>query len=1153
MNTARPFFDSFGSHKALKNYRESNPSRLTGIPNSAFSSFFCDLLQNTAFHRNYLLIFPSEKEARQVFHELECFWDSLPEAKETKQNVSLLFFPTWGLLPYSYARPDPEKEGQRAGTLSRLSCGLGEGVVVVTSPNALLIRTPLPEEFKNGQILLKEDTDVPMQKLYGFLTDQGYERVEIVEKQGQYSSKGGILDIFCPAHFNPIRLDFFGDTIESLRFFDPLSQSSLERVSELLISPRRDLPLKQTIIENILASPEYQKAWQGEEASAQEPPFAARNGAGLSQSTDKASTDGFWDFYPLGLKTSCLLDYFHEPPVCIWNDQKRILLKVDLFFEEQNIFFERSRNRLRLEPFRLFLSPDEFQDRFLRKNDLDEIQVLPTPEKKDDLSLGLQEATQFKGRISGWIGHLQELFRQKQNVFLSTSSPAQKERIEHILSAYDIKSPHPYLHFLDIALAQGFIWDQGVLFTEKEIFGRQVKAARRISKSSTEAIQSFVDLNEGDHVVHVSYGIGKFTGLKRIPIRGFERDFLELIYAGGDKLFVPLEQLNSVHRYIGSTENPTLDYLGKSSSWQKTKEKVREAIEKLAEELLELYAKREKSKGVAFPQDSAFQEEFEAAFVYEETEDQISAVTDIKKDMESERPMDRLICGDVGYGKTEVAIRAVFKVVMAGKQVAVLCPTTILAFQHFRTFTERFQAYPVSIDFISRFKTQSEIKTAKEAIKNGAIDVVIGTHALLNKDIVYKNLGLLVVDEEQKFGVVHKEVIRKMRTNVDTITLTATPIPRTLQMSLVGIRDLSLIEVPPRNRKKVETHVLAEDEELLKEAIAQEIKRDGQVYLLHNRVKTIETEAKKIRNLCPRARLGVLHGQMPEDLIEEVMLNFYKKHYDILLCTTIIESGIDIPNVNTLIVLNAHTFGLSQLYQLKGRVGRSERQAYAYFFYPAQMSLTEVASQRLNTLQEYDELGAGFKIAMKDLEIRGAGNILGKEQSGDIMAVGFELYVQMLREKLNALEFSLEDSETSIVIPQSFFIPDEYIPDTRQKMEFYKKMASAMSTHALAEVQAQLKDRFGELPTQMLNLIRTEEVRILANERKLDKLKWDREKFILTASPKTKISMDAFARLIKNDERISLDPTAPKVTLFTPRNKETGQALLEVKEFLTML
>jgi transcription-repair coupling factor (superfamily II helicase) len=758
----------------------------------------------------------------------------------------------------------------------------------------------------------------------------------------------------------------------------------------------------------------------------------------------------------------------------------------------------------------------------------------------------------YRGKISTFIEDIQNKKFGKKQIYISAKSEIQIDRLNHIISGYGDKIPD--INIVLTPLDTGFETGKLLLVTEKDLFGKSSRGSK-IQKSTTQVIQSFTDLKSGDYVVHINYGIGQFKGLRRMEVTGFARDFIEVEYAEANKLYVPIEQLQLVHKYIGSSDNPSLDYLGKKSSWTKTKIKAQESIEKLAAELLELYARREKSVGVAYPADTRFQEEFEAAFPYEETEHQLMAINEVKKDMESERPMDRLVCGDVGFGKTEIAIRAAFKAVLAGRQVCILCPTTILAFQHANTFKKRFQDYPVKIELISRFRSPSEIARVQKDAKEGTVDVVIGTHAILSKNMGWKNLGLLVIDEEQRFGVKQKEFIKNLKANIDCLTMTATPIPRTLQMSLVGIRDLSIIETPPRNRLKIETYVLEENDDLLGSAIKKELERNGQVIILHNKVQTIEVRASAIKNLVPYADITVMHGQMTEDEIEERMLDFYNKRHNVLVSTTIIESGVDLPDANTLIVLNAQNFGLSQLYQIKGRVGRSDRQAYAYFFYPPGMTFSEKAEKRLNTLTEYDGLGDGFKIAMKDLEIRGAGNILGKEQSGDIMAVGFELYVNMLHEKLAELnnEVKAEDFECNVQIPQDYFIPDNYIQDIRQKMEFYKKLTSVSTLDEIEYLIIELGDRFGEMPDSVMGMCQQEKLRIVCRQLKFEKITFINGILSLYASPQMKVELDKLVGLIKRDNRFFLDPTDLRKLNFKSKSENTLEVLHEINSILSYL
>ncbi|MCB1138958.1 MAG: transcription-repair coupling factor [Leptospiraceae bacterium] len=646
------------------------------------------------------------------------------------------------------------------------------------------------------------------------------------------------------------------------------------------------------------------------------------------------------------------------------------------------------------------------------------------------------------------------------------------------------KDPAPVLYVIQNFRNSGFEIPELNLYvwSDHDIFGRGYRKRNRFKARTSSPIESFLDLKEGDFVVHINHGVGKFLKLERVKAAGRERDFLVLEYAEQDRLFVPLDQISLVQKYAAPTEKPRLDHLGRAS-FKKVRQRVEERIEEFAEELLKIYAARMSRKGYAYPPDSPWQEEFEAAFPFEETPDQITAIESVKQDLETPRPMDRLVCGDVGYGKTEVAIRAAFKAVMGGKQVAVICPTTILALQHFKNFKERYSDFPVRVDWISRFRTRKEITETKEKLQQGEVDVVIGTHALLAKDIKFKNLGLLIVDEEQRFGVTHKEALKKMKALVDVLTLTATPIPRTLHLSLTGIRDLSIIQTPPRDRRPVQTYVMEDSDTVLVEAIQREMERGGQIFYLHNRIQDLDAVASRIEQLMPDVSFTTLHGQMDEDDIENILLDFVNRKYDLLLTTAIIENGIDMPNVNTLIVDRADGFGLSQLYQIRGRVGRASRQAYAYFFHPGKHILTEQAQKRLNTLLEYQELGSGFKVAMRDLEIRGAGNLLGKEQSGDIMDVGYELYIKFLDDAVRRLkgEEVPSDFRCAVNLKTDFYLPDDYIPDTRQKIEFYKRFEAAIDLEEVEALAAEMEDRFGEPIGPARQFVLVEKIRTLCS------------------------------------------------------------------------
>ncbi|MEQ8352433.1 MAG: transcription-repair coupling factor [Leptospiraceae bacterium] len=731
----------------------------------------------------------------------------------------------------------------------------------------------------------------------------------------------------------------------------------------------------------------------------------------------------------------------------------------------------------------------------------------------------------------------------KSSLTARKSSKTSKSRATSALkknnvSSSSASSEKPVLHVIQNFRNSGFEVPELNLFvwSDHDIFGRGYRKRNRFKARSSSPIESFLDLKEGDFVVHINHGVGKFIKLERVKAAGRERDFLVLEYADQDKLFVPLDQISLVQKYAAPTDKPRLDHLGRAS-FKKVRERVEERIEEFAEELLKIYAARMSRKGYAYPPDSPWQEEFEAAFPFEETPDQITAIESVKQDMETPRPMDRLVCGDVGYGKTEVAIRATFKAVMGGKQVAVICPTTILALQHFKNFKERYGDFPVRVDWISRFRTRKEITEAKQKLEAGDVDVVIGTHALLAKDIKFKNLGLLIVDEEQRFGVTHKEALKKMKALVDVLTLTATPIPRTLHLSLTGIRDLSIIQTPPRDRRAVQTFVMEDSDTVLMEAVERELERGGQVFYLHNRIQDLDAVAARIQELMPDVSFTTLHGQMDEDDIENVLLDFVNRKYDLLLTTAIIENGIDMPNVNTLIVDRADSFGLSQLYQIRGRVGRSSRQAYAYFFHPGKHILTEHAQKRLNTLLEYQELGSGFKVAMRDLEIRGAGNLLGKEQSGDIMDVGYELYIKFLDDAVRRLkgEDVPSDFRCAVNLKTDFYLPDDYIPDTRQKIEFYKRFEAATDLEEVESLATEMEDRFGDPLGAARQFVIVEKIRTLCSSAGFEKVFEEAAGLIqLEAGENFRIPPEHMIQVLKSGKGFRVKPGKSDTLYFEP-------------------
>jgi transcription-repair coupling factor (superfamily II helicase) len=1114
---------------------------------------------------NLVFLTTDDLSASRLYEELVYLQEHIGEinaesakgfGKTDAKSGGILFFPSWGILPFTYSKPDSRKEAQRARTLSSL---FSENKVrlIITSVDAVVQKIPGKAAFEKNVLKLNIHEKYKFQSMSSSFEKMGYERVDLVENYGQFCIKGNIIDIFSPLYFNPLRLDFFGDDLERIVLFDPDTQKSTGALNSIQIFPRHDILIGEEEITKLGEIFNSKKVSKKNSPDVDLPPVLTQYMSG--NVSNERDLSGLWDIFPLIYDCASFLDYFNDG----LNDNTSILTVEDARVDERltriedEITFLRNRgeNKFMLEKNELFIDEHEFHEKTSAR-----IRISAIPVSPDEIKISMKHTPVYKGRISSLLEDIKGGVFKNKKIFISAKSEIQIDRLNHIISGYAEKIPDLYI--LEAPFETGFETDKFILLTEKDIFGKSSRTTR-LQKNASAVIQSFTDLKNGDYVVHINYGVGCFKSLRRMQVAGFERDFIEIEFAEANKLYVPIDQLQYVHKYIGSSEHPRLDFLGKKSGWAKTKSKVSEAIEIMAAELLELYARREKSKGIEYPPDSRFQEEFEAAFAFEETEHQLMAINEVKKDMESERPMDRLICGDVGFGKTEVAIRAAFKAVMAGRQVGILCPTTILAFQHFNTFKKRFENYPVKIEMISRFRSPGETAKVMVETKKGNVDIVIGTHALLNAKMAWKNLGLLVIDEEQRFGVKHKEHIKGIKSNVDCLTMTATPIPRTMQMSLIGIRDLSIIETPPRNRLKIETYVLEENDEILRQAIKHELERNGQVIVLHNRVQTIDVQASRIQNLAPQASVLVMHGQMSEDDIESRMLDFYQKKFNVLVSTTIIESGVDLPDANTLIVLSAHAFGLSQLYQIKGRVGRSDRQAYAYFFYHRGEVMTEKAQKRLNTLMEYDGLGDGFKIAMKDLEIRGAGNILGKEQSGDIMAVGFELYINMLHDKLSELknEVKPEDFECTVSVPQDYFIADKYIPDIRQKMEFYKKLTSVTDLTEIEILMSDMHDRFGQVPDSVESMFMQEKLRLIGKTLKFEKITYQAPEklqnqnpvFSLTASPAISAGIEKIVRLIQKDKRFSLDENDPRKMNFAASGKNLLANLKEINSVLEYL
>jgi transcription-repair coupling factor (superfamily II helicase) len=754
----------------------------------------------------------------------------------------------------------------------------------------------------------------------------------------------------------------------------------------------------------------------------------------------------------------------------------------------------------------------------------------------------------FFGNINYLKEEFTSLIKQGWRLLIAAESEAQAARIQELTR--DIGGPRDVLVSAS-PLSAGFSLPDSkmMLVQENEIFGRRKRPPRSLKQTRSSPIDTFVELNPGDYVVHVNYGIGLFKGIERIRALGHERDYVKLEYLGEEVVFVPIEQVNLVQRYIGNEgAPPRLDKLG-SKSWENRKGRVKKSVEDIAERLIELYSKRRQAQGFPFPKDTEWQTMFEAAFPFEETEDQLRCVEEIKEDMEGPHPMDRLVCGDVGYGKTEVAVRACFKAVMGGKQAAFLAPTTILAEQHYENFRERFSQFPVRLAMLSRFVDRGQVKKTLAALRAGEIDILVGTHRIIQRDVVFKDLGLLVIDEEQRFGVKDKERLKEMKTNVDCLTLSATPIPRTLHMSLLKIRDMSLLATPPQNRHPIETVIEEWNEDRIAAAIRRETERGGQVFFLHNRVESLNETRLRIERLVPEMLVDTAHGQMDAHELEDVMHRFIHGGFHVLVSTTIIENGIDIPNVNTIIIDRADMYGVSQLYQLRGRVGRSDRVAYAYLFYPKDRALSEVAMKRLQVISDFTELGSGFKIAMKDMEIRGAGNLLGREQSGDIYSVGFDLYLRLLDEAIHRLEDAHYEAETETLLELEYsgFIPDGYIDSAQEKMEVYKKIAAIKTKDELERVYAEILDRFGPLPDEAASLLALAEIRIICREIAVSSLRERGGVVRVEFGKVSRVKIDRLIRLMRESAgKVRLDPKAPNVLTL-----QTGSiGLKEKSEFI---
>jgi len=1115
---------------------DNGSASIEGVSPASFPFLISAIFNST--NEQILVITDNTEHLNDLYTDLTCFID----------EQYLFRFPSWETIPYEFMAPTEQSERDRITSLYRIISG--EPAVFITTIDAVMRKIPARNFFMKKGLTLSVNEEYPFDDIISTLVQYGYTRETRVDAFGHFSVKGSIIDVYLPTKENPVRLDFFGDTLDSIREFDADSQVSFtgDEIDFITVYPRREL---------ILFSREKDKLRELLKKKFSESPELPDEISGwLKGDEDPEKIPGIEDYFHEIMESSSVIDYITEDSAIILLEWPEIISKsVRIKKNHYDIFNRKNKSFYTPEPATLLdlNAPDRAYEKGIK------IQALTST--AGAYSFNMKSLQSFQGRIKNVREDLTKRFEAGWRVIMTTSFEGQARRLFDLFSEFkpdpDFENYNPgsFFNIVLSPLINGVEFNEikTLILTDHDIFGKSYRKRKHFKRKGSRPIESFLELNPGDYVVHINHGIGIFKSIERMSAGGVERDFLLIEYEGDDKLYVSLDQISLVQKYIGlEGKKPRIDSLGKKSAWNRIRDRVKESVEEIAKELIKIYSQRSALRGFRFPPDTQWQEEFESLFEFEETPDQLTAIEDVKDDMESDKPMDRLVCGDVGFGKTEVAIRASFKSVMAGKQVAILVPTTILAMQHFETFKKRFQGYPINIEMVSRFRTKGEIIKIKQKLNEAEVDIVIGTHALLSADVKIKNFGLLIIDEEQRFGVKHKEQLKKFRTTVDVLTLSATPIPRTLHISMAGIRDLSIIATPPDSRQSIETYVLEDNADILREAILTETGRGGQVFYVYNRVQTIETQMIMLQKLIPEATFCVAHGQMHEHELEDIMIDFMNRKYDVLISTTIIESGLDMPNVNTIIINRADTFGLSQLYQLKGRVGRSSRKAYAYLFYPRHTSLTEDAQKRLQVISEYSDLGSGFKIAMKDLEIRGAGNIIGFEQSGNIMDVGFDLYCQMLEEEIKILkgENIKPYHRTSVFFKTDFYIPEFYINDDRQKIEFYKRFESCETIEEVDILEKEMLDRFGIPPAEVNILIELERIRAIASSLFIDEILEDNRQVNIKITSSCIIPAEKLLKAISKDSRFSINSKDPENLVFKPENRNIEKKLSELKKWL---
>lgn len=1097
MNFLIDFFKNNDSYKSLiSNLKLKNtPIQCSG------------LVKTSIFHLLYSIFIDANRSCLVVIVENE---NRVNELYEELKNIldNVVVYPNYDIRFHNINSLESNLENKRIEVINRLV--KKEKLLIITTAAAISKKISTPKFFKSHCIQIGIDDNIDMADLTEKLTKMHYDRVDFVESKGQFSVRGSIFDIFPVDYENPIRIEFFSDEIDSIRTFEINTQRSKEKLENVNIIPAKEMVLSKDDVKNILS---------GLTKDIEKLKKLTLFGKNIDNSLEKfykiyndlkinyhiSNMDLLSPYIKRG-SFSTILDYLQKDAVICTED---ILKIYDKNLETEHLFYENITDLIEngeiLDSHKNILVPFEKTLNRIKKFDIINLTMLLKRTKiinaKVSVNIKTLEAECFNRKFDYLFKTLKFKLQRGYKIVIFAGSKEMMESFKNILSDeninfickdnldFELKSSILVLSNLNFNC--GFeIPEQKILFlTHKEIYGFSKKVNKKLKVKKSNLL-SYTDLNIGDYVVHENHGIGQYRGIEQIEVNGIIKDHILIMYKDNDRLYIPTDQMNLIQKYIGKDGyRPKLNRLG-SSDWIKTKQRAKKALDEIATDLVKLYAKRDKIEGFSFSYDTPWQREFEDSFIYEETYSQLRAIDEIKKDMESKKPMDRLLCGDVGYGKTEVALRAAFKAIMDNKQVAFLVPTTILAKQHYETALERFGTFPIDIEMLSRFKTQSEQKEIIKNLKNGKINLLIGTHKLLSKNLDFKDLGLLIIDEEQRFGVKHKEALKQMKENIDVLSLSATPIPRTMQMSLVGIRDMSILDDPPEERVSTSTFVLEYNDSVIKEAIYKEIDRGGQVYFVYNRIKDMDKMYKNLSKLLPDVKIAIAHSKLTNRELENIMEAFQEGEYDILLSTTIIETGMDIKNCNTMIIYDADKMGLSQLYQLKGRIGRSERRAFAYFTYEKNKSISEISEKRLMAIRDFSEFGSGFKIAMRDLELRGAGNILGECQSGHVETIGYELYVRMLEESIREVKgekLNLKE-QTQIELSIDAYIPSNYITDNNQKIDMYNKIARIESRDDLNEIFEELIDRFGDVPKVVVNVMNVSYLKSISTKLNFSKI-----------------------------------------------------------------